>query len=197
MEIINTYDPTKDAAEVRNQSILEKSKLVLSIWFQRFKKNFNEDRHELLIANIIICLFSIIISLIITFLSNDAFKIISTIIDSLITYFSITIGFSLATLTFIIENLRKINKENEKDENDLLKKILSLIVIYILHGVFMIGIFILELILGNIIFFNGIMYYIINIGGITFYSIMVIFNLYIFCKIVIILYYFAILILKK
>lgn len=197
MEIINTYDPTKDAAEVRNQSILEKSKLVLSIWFQSFKKNFNEDRHELLIANIIICLFSIIISLIITFLSNDAFKIISTIIDSLITYFSITIGFSLATLTFIIENLRKINKENEKDENDLLKKILSLIVIYILHGVFMIGIFILELILGNIIFFNGIMYYIINIGGITFYSIMVIFNLYIFCKIVIILYYFAILILKK
>lgn len=197
MEIINTYDSTKDAAEVRNQSILEKSKLVLSIWFQSFKKNFNEDRHELLIANIIICLFSIIISLIITFLSNDAFKIISTIIDSLITYFSITIGFSLATLTFIIENLRKINKENEKDENDLLKKILSLIVIYILHGVFMIGIFILELILGNIIFFNGIMYYIINIGGITFYSIMVIFNLYIFCKIVIILYYFAILILKK
>lgn len=197
MEIINTYDPTKDAAEVRNQSILEKSKLVLSIWFQSLKKNFNEDRHELLIANIIICLFSIIISLIITFLSNDAFKIISTIIDSLITYFSITIGFSLATLTFIIENLRKINKENEKDENDLLKKILSLIVIYILHGVFMIGIFILELILGNIIFFNGIMYYIINIGGITFYSIMVIFNLYIFCKIVIILYYFAILILKK
>ncbi|OFQ08478.1 hypothetical protein HMPREF2953_07665 [Staphylococcus sp. HMSC072E01] len=197
MEIINTYDPTKDAAEVRNQSILTKSKLVLSIWFERFKKNFNEDRHELLIANIIICLFSVIISLIITFLSNDAFKIVSTIIDSLITYFSITIGFSLATLTFIIENLRKINKENEKDENDLLKKILSLIVIYILHGVFMIGIFILELILGNIIFFNGIMYYIINIGGITFYSIMVIFNLYIFCKIVIILYYFAILILKK
>lgn len=193
MNVITSYNPEKDETNIKEKKLAKLFSFIYK-WFIKFAKNFNKDKHELLIVNLVIIIFSLIISLLITFNSDDVFKVVSNLIDPLITYISITIGFSLATLTFIIENLRKV-KEN--DESDLLEKILSLIVIYILHGVFMIGVFILELIFGNMISLIGMLHYIMNIFCITLYSFMIVFNLYIFCKIVIILYYFALLILKK
>lgn len=193
MEIIKIYDPQKDETKIK----VKKLDVFLSFikkWFIKFTNNFNKDKHELIKVNLVVFLFSLIISFMITFNSDDAFKVVSKVIGFLITYFSITIGFSLATLTFIIENLRKVKENNE---SDLLEKILSLIVIYILHGVFMIGVFILLLIFGNIVTFTGCLYYITNMLLVTLNSMMIILNLYIFCKIVVILYYFALLILKK
>ncbi|PTJ70861.1 hypothetical protein BUZ58_08940 [Staphylococcus hyicus] len=193
MEIIKIYNPQKDETNIKVKKLAVFFSFIKK-WFIKFTNNFNKDKHELFKVNLVVFLFSLIISFMITFNSDDAFKVVSKVIGFLITYFSITIGFSLATLTFIIENLRKVKESNE---SYLLEKILSLIVIYILHGVFMIGIFILLLIFGNIITFTGYLYYITNMLLVTLNSMMIILNLYIFCKIVVILYYFALLILKK
>ncbi|PTJ85807.1 hypothetical protein BUZ56_11535 [Staphylococcus hyicus] len=193
MEIIKIYNPQKDETNIKVKKLAVFFSFIKK-WFIKFTNNFNKDKHELFKVNLVVFLFSLIISFMITFNSDDAFKVVSKVIGFLITYFSITIGFSLATLTFIIENLRIVKESNE---SYLLEKILSLIVIYILHGVFMIGIFILLLIFGNIITFTGYLYYITNMLLVTLNSMMIILNLYIFCKIVVILYYFALLILKK
>lgn len=112
----------------------------------------------------------------------------------LITYFSISIGFSLATIVFIIDQLK--NKKDE-DEKEIVEQILSLIVIYIIHGIFMIAVFILELIFGGIYSFYGTTYIILNIIFLVFHFYMIITNLYIFYKIIKILYYFSTIVIKK
>lgn len=143
---------------------------------------------------IIIPFVSIILSVIITFGAEDVFKLLEKLISLLITYFSISIGFSLATIVFIIDQLK--NKKDE-DEKEIVEQILSLIVIYIIHGIFMIAVFILELIFGGIYSFYGTTYIILNIIFLVFYFYMIITNLYIFYKIIKILYYFSTIVIKK
>lgn len=143
---------------------------------------------------IIIPFISIILSVMITFGAEDVFKLLENLISLLITYFSISIGFSLATIVFIIDQLK--NKKDE-EEKEVVEQILSLIVIYIIHGIFMIAVFILELIFGGIYSFQGTTYIILNIIFSTFYFYMVITNLYMFYKIIKILYYFSTIVIKK
>lgn len=143
---------------------------------------------------IIIPFVSVILSVIITFGAEDVFKLLEKLISLLITYFSISIGFSLATIVFIIDQLK--NKKDE-DEKKIVEQILSLIVIYIIHGIFMIAVFILELIFGGIYSFYGTTYIILNIIFLVFYFYMIMTNLYIFYKIIKILYYFSTIIIKK
>ncbi len=143
---------------------------------------------------IIIPFVSIILSVIITFGAEDVFKLLEKLISLLITYFSISIGFSLATIVFIIDQLK--NKKDE-DEKEIVEQILSLIVIYIIHGIFMIAVFILELIFGGIYSFYGTTYIILNIIFLVFYFYMIMTNLYIFYKIIKVLYYFSTIVIKK
>lgn len=130
----------------------------------------------------------------ITFGAEDVFKLLEKLISLLITYFSISIGFSLATIVFIIDQLK--NKK-DKDEKEVVEQILSWIVIYIIHGIFMIAVFILALIFGGIYSFYGITYIIINILVLIFYFYMIVTNLYIFYKIIKILYFFSTIVIKK
>ncbi|MGW7898372.1 hypothetical protein ACWEZE_01200 [Staphylococcus shinii] len=58
----------------------------------------------------------------ITFGAEDVFKLLEKLISLLITYFSISIGFSLATIVFIIDQLK--NKK-DKDEKEVVEQILS------------------------------------------------------------------------
>ncbi|WP_413475795.1 hypothetical protein [Staphylococcus equorum] len=163
--------------------------------FQNFKNSFNQENNELLwIFMIIIPFVSIILSVIITFGAEDVFKLLEKLISLLITYFSISIGFSLATIVFIIDQLK--NKKDE-DEKEIVEQILSLIVIYIIHGIFMIAVFILELIFGGIYSFYGTTYIILNIIFLVFYFYMIMTNLYIFYKIIKVLYYFSTIVIKK
>lgn len=143
---------------------------------------------------IIIPFVSIILSVIITFGAEDVFELLEKLISLLITYFSISIGFSLATIVFIIDQLK--NKKDE-DEKEIVEQILSLIVIYIIHGIFMIAVFILELIFGGIYSFYGTTYIILNIIFLVFYFYMIMTNLYIFYKIIKVLYYFSTIVIKK
>lgn len=195
MDIITEYNPEENETSIKSKT-LKKIWNLTKEWFTEFTNIFNKDKHELLIANLVILITSIIISLLTTFYSDNVYNVVSKLINPLITYLSITIGFSLATLTFIIENLRKV-KDNEKEEDNLLEKVLLLIVIYIIYSVAMIGLLILELIFGNMFQLNGRLYCLVNIFGITLYSMMIMFNLYIYCKIVVILYYFSLIILNN
>lgn len=157
--------------------------------YKTFKSSFNNEKKEFqLLFLILLPIISVIISLIVTFVAEDVFIILEKLISLLITYFSISIGFSLATIVFIIDQLRRFENVNEKET---VEQILSLIVVYITHGIFMVIIFILEIIFGNIFAFNGLVYILINVPLLSFYFYMTISNLYIFYNIIKVLYYFS------
>lgn len=165
------------------------SEVKRDYWYHKriFKKNFLDsfEEKELLIYFFITLGISIILTSIIV-LNNGDYEVLKEIIELLISYFSISIGFSFTALIFIIQSF------NNKDEsNELIEKIASLISFYIIHGLIIIALSLIEIVIGRLIVITGFFYELSNFLVILFFIFMMLFNIYIFYKIIKVVYHFT------
>lgn len=107
-------------------------------------------------------------------------------INLLFGFYSITIGFSLSSLIFLVSNLEKYKSKH----TDTLESIVILITMYIILSIVTLISFILLFVIGdytkNILFpywINGVVF--------SFLYINVVFTIYIFIKVVIVIYLYA------
>lgn len=158
-------------------------------WFHKknFIKNFLEsfDKYELIIYSGITLVISIILTTIIT-VNNGNYKLLKDIIELLISYFSISIGFSFTALIFIIQSFKNVQEKNE-----IINKIASLITFYIIHGLLIITLSLIEVSMGSLFKLYGTFYMISNYVTILFFMFMILFNIYIFFKIIKLVYHFS------
>ncbi|GGA98630.1 hypothetical protein ERX37_04810 [Macrococcus hajekii] len=181
---METYDPFSSPVSVNEDRTYSKKQFI-----KRFYNVFTKIE---LLSIVPIVIFSIILSHFVTSLTDDCYKLIKDIAGNLVSYFSITIGFSLATIVFIIDNLKNYNADQRKT----LLEILTLITAYIIHGLAMICFFLLHHLIGDIIKLND-SYYIVNLILISFLIIMILLNLTLFYKIIKVVYYFSYITIKK
>lgn len=160
--------------EVRNFS----KKIVIKNFFEALN-NFDK-----ICAPIIFIIISASISIGVVKMGLDGFEFIKPIIEVIFSYLSITIGFSITSLIFMFENVKKLNL------NRYMKQILAIIIVFIIHGLILITLFVIQLAAGSLIHFTGVLYYVSNFIGITFYLSMIFINIYLFYIIIKTVYYF-------
>jgi len=140
------------------------------------------------VAPIVFVIISIVISLGVVYFKKDGFEFMKPIIEVVFSYLSITIGFSITSLIFIIDNIKKA----KVDLYETVRQILSLFVIFIIHGLLLIILFVIQLSVGSLVYLNDLcLYRIVNVVGITFYISMIFINVYIFYIITKTVFYFA------
>lgn len=173
------YDPFSEGIDITKKKLYSKKR-----FFNLFIKSFNKSDY---IITFILCLLSIIISSFLTFELDDLYKLVKEISGNLISYFSISVGFSFATLVFIIDNSVKHLEKNE----ETLIEITSLITGYILHGLLIIALLIMHYFIGALIYLDGLIYFIVNILVLSFILSLIFVNLIIFIKIIKVVYYYS------
>lgn len=173
------YDPFGDGIGITENKWYSKKR-----FFNLFIKSFNKSDY---IIAFVLCLVSIIISSFLTFELDNLYKLVKEISGNLISYFSISVGFSFATLVFIIDNSVKHLSEND----ETLIEITSLITGYILHGLFIIALLIMHYFIGALIYLNGFTYYLVNIVVLSLILSLIFVNLIIFIKIIKVVYYYS------
>lgn len=179
MVMKKTYDPYENAIDIRKDK-----KYSTNIFLSNLFKSFNLT--DLVIVSIvfIICL---IFSYFIINSDSNIFDLITGISGNLLSYFSITIGFSFAAMVFIVDNMEKYSSNKINTMN----KIMTLIITYIAHGLIMIGSLVAHYFLGSFVFLSDILLCVINFIVLSFLIYMTFLNLFLFFKIIKLLYYFS------
>lgn len=114
------------------------------------------------------------------------FILFKNLISLLLTYYSITLGFTLSSLVFLIGNVEKYKGGNKKN----LMNLITLSVMYMLISIFTIFIFLLFYVIGN---FNQdlVINYFLKIAVYFLIFILPTISIYLFAKMIIAVYLFS------
>lgn len=168
-------------------------------------KDFNRAK----LFQILIVVFSVIFSIFINIYSSNIYQVISGFNKLIIPYYSISIGFTITSTTFLVNSLNKDKHLNQKYDfnnddsrkaykNKLIKlkslyiRAISTIIFYVFYALLILVILYTQILFGRYIIIPEPYSFYINTIGIAFLFFMILYSLLLFILIIQTVYLFCI-----